>query len=114
MQRHLRLKKTSDFQRLRQDGKTWHHRALILSVVANGLPHNRYGFITSKQLGNAVIRNTLRRRLRACLANFHDGLSSGYDMVFITRRAAVELAFSELCTILQKLLSQAKLWSVAG
>lgn len=113
MQRHLRLKKTSDFQRLRQDGKTWHHRALILSVVANGLPHNRYGFIISKQIGNAVTRNKLRRRLRACLANLHDRLLSGYDMVLIARRPAVELAFTELCSVLQKHLSQANLRSLA-
>ena len=64
MQRRLRLRRKDDFARLRQHGRVWRHHMLILSVTPNGLTHNRYGFVTSKHLGKAVVRNRTRRLLR--------------------------------------------------
>jgi ribonuclease P protein component len=110
VQRPLRLKKQIDFQRLRQTGKTWHHKALILSVVANELPHNRYGFIVSKHMGKAVVRNRLRRQMRACFSSAHERLLYGYDMVVIARRPILDLAYGELCGAITRLLTQANLW----
>ena len=107
MQRHLRLRNRADFRRLRTQGKTRHHGVLVLSFVPNSLDHNRYGFIVSKRLGNAVVRNRVRRRLRTCLSVLEPQTRPGYDILLITRRPILMLQYRELLAIVHQLLQQA-------
>lgn len=93
MQRHLRLRRREDFAHLRKHGTTWRHPFLIMSVTTNALPHNRYGFITSKQLGNAVARNRTRRLLREAVRQVQPAVQTGYDIVFIARKRIVDQPF---------------------
>jgi ribonuclease P protein component len=57
----------------------------------------RVGFTVSRQVGNAVERNRVRRRLREMvrLTQGH-GLRGGHDYVLIGRRAALEAKFGEM------------------
>jgi ribonuclease P protein component len=111
VQRRLRLRDQTDFQRLRAEGRKRQHSALTLSFTPNHLPHNRYGFILGKRLGKAVIRNRLRRRLQACLRSLHVSLLQGYDVVFIPRQACLKLDYQELCGVVSGLVRQAGLWN---
>ncbi|HLA43189.1 MAG TPA: ribonuclease P protein component [Aggregatilineales bacterium] len=111
MQRHLRLKSRADFQRLRAGGRTWRQQALMMSIAPNQLPHNRYGFIVSRRLGRAVIRNRIRRRLRACIQSCEVHIKPGYDIVFITRQPAATLRYTALCEVVVELMRDAKIWN---
>ena len=54
----------------------------------------RMGFTATKRLGNAVIRNRAKRRLReAARALLPDFGSPGYDYVFIARPGVITLPF---------------------
>jgi len=110
MQRHLRLRRREDFRRLRTTGRVWRHPFFMLSVTPNGLPHNRYGFVTSKQLGNAVVRNGIRRRLRESVRRAHPYLVSGYDMALIARVPVVGQSYAVISRAVDTLLRQAGLW----
>ncbi len=95
---------------MRQHGQIWRHRLLLLSVIPNGLAHNRYGFITSKHLGNAVVRNRTRRRLREIVRHLYPSLESGYDVVFITRQPLADQSFQVVSEAVLTLFKQAGLW----
>jgi ribonuclease P protein component len=110
MQRHLRLRRWEDFRRLRATGRVWPHPFFLLSVAPNGLSYNRYGFVTSKQLGNAVVRNTIRRRLREIIRRAHPCLVSGYDMALIVRAPVVGQPYAVVDRAVVALLQQAGLW----
>jgi len=104
MQQQFRLRNKADFARLRQEGRVYHSRFFTLSLVTNGLEHNRYGTITSKQLGNAVKRNRVRRLVRESVRHFHPKFVQGFDVLFIARRdvvgqpfVAVRRTVEELC-----------------
>jgi ribonuclease P protein component len=62
----------------------------------------RIGFTVSRQVGNAVERNRVRRRLREIVrlaaqnGLAQAGMHDGHDYVLIGRRAALELPFDEM------------------
>lgn len=107
--RHLRLRRTQDFLRLRREGRRWQSGKLILNVLPNGLSHNRFGFIVSGRVGNAVVRNRLKRRLRAAIHSLLPDLSNGFDVVIIARPSAAAAAYQELVTELGRLFVSARL-----
>jgi len=107
MQRHFRLRQSRDFTRLRQEGKAFHSRWMILSVMPNGLPHNRYGFVTSKQIGKAVTRNRVRRLMREAVRLFHPQLRPGFDIVLVARQSLVEEPLAGVQRIIRELFDRA-------
>lgn len=56
----------------------------------------RFGFIISKQVGTAVVRNTVRRRLKAVCAAALAGVPQGTDVVIRALPASATASFSEL------------------
>ena len=57
----------------------------------------RVGFTVSKKVGNAVVRNRVRRRLREVVRQAPQAaMRSGHDYVLIGRRTALDLPFQRL------------------
>ncbi|QGU28063.1 ribonuclease P protein component [Microbacterium oryzae] len=56
----------------------------------------RFGFIVSKAVGNAVTRNTVRRRLKAVCAEALPGVRPGADVVIRALPSAAQATFQEL------------------
>jgi ribonuclease P protein component len=108
-ERRLRLHQPDDFARLRAGGRVFWHSALLLSLLPNDLPHNRYGFITSKQIGGAVLRNRTRRLLREAVRAYHPHLPTGYDVVMIARQGATQFTLVECKGVVESLFRQAGL-----
>ena len=64
MQRGLRLTGNKQFTKIRGQGTSAANRFLVIRYVPNGLDHSRFGFMVSRRIGNAVVRNKVKRRLR--------------------------------------------------
>jgi ribonuclease P protein component len=64
MRRSLRLRANTDFQRVRQDGRSVANPYLVLLQRRNTEGNTRFGFAVGKKIGGAVVRNRLKRRLR--------------------------------------------------
>ncbi|KRA25166.1 ribonuclease P protein component [Microbacterium sp. Root61] len=58
--------------------------------------HARFGFIVSRQVGSAVVRNTVRRRLKAVCAEALPGVQPGVDIVIRALPSAATAPFSDL------------------
>jgi ribonuclease P protein component len=56
----------------------------------------RVGFVVSKAVGNAVVRNRTKRRLRASVATRLTGIPTGLDLVVRANPAAAEATWDEL------------------
>ena len=57
----------------------------------------RFGFTVTKALGGAVVRNRIRRRLKAAVVATSGPLAqAGHDYVVVARAAAADRPFDEL------------------
>lgn len=81
-----RLKKEKDFAVVFKGGKRINGDRLFLQIFPNGLKVSRFGFVVGKTISKkATLRNLLKRRLRALVQKCLSSLSSGYDVVMVTR-----------------------------
>ena len=65
----------------------------------------RFGFAISSRLGGAVVRNRIRRRLRASADRLNrDGECRGLDVVVVARGGAAEADFQTLDATLSRLV----------
>jgi ribonuclease P protein component len=100
------LKKRADFLRLR-GGSRCPTAAFVLETKprppAEPPDQARFGFTVTKALGGAVVRNRIRRRLRALVAALaSDKARRDHDYVLIARPAALERPFADLKTGLER------------
>ena len=65
----------------------------------------RLGVTVSRKVGNAVIRNKVKRAIREWFRSERDGLADGVDVVVIARRPAVSLSGHEVRSSLNELVS---------
>lgn len=104
-----RLKQRSDFVAANAGAKV-HGAGFVLQARerGDGGPA-RVGFTVSKKVGNAVVRNRVRRRLREVVRlAAADRIQAGRDYVLIGRRAALDLPFEQLTAELAGALRRVK------
>ncbi|MDP6495253.1 MAG: ribonuclease P protein component [Dehalococcoidia bacterium] len=112
MQKELRLRKSKDFSDVYRLGRSWANDLLVLKVLAadaDGV--SRCGFAVGKRTGNAVVRNTIKRRLREAVR--HTPAKCGWDMIFIARGKARSADYHQLKTSVRGLLRRADLLAVS-
>ncbi len=107
MPRQLRLRRRKEFDAVFRQGRTWANELVVLRILPNQLDHNRYGFVTSKRLGKAVLRNLVRRRLREGLRSLP--LRPGWDVVISAKTKAARASFQELTGAVADLLAAARI-----
>lgn len=114
VRREQRLRREREFAAVYQHGRSWSNQMLAIRVLPNALPRSRFGFAVGKRVGGAVVRNTVKRRLREVVRGLR--LSDGWDVVVIARPAAAEVGFAGLRGALVSLLRRAGLLTtvVAG
>ena len=105
VRKQLRLRKRRDFDAVFQEGHVLAHSLLVLRNVPNQLQHNRYGFVTSKRLGKAVVRNRVRRRLREGVRSLTT--QPGWDIVISARIPAAQANFQQLKSAVANLFARA-------
>ncbi len=96
------LKQNHLFRRLYAKGKSRAGRELVLYCRRNGSERNRIGYTVSAKIGNAVVRNRIRRRLREAYRLNEARFVPGWDIVVVARSRAVDAPFQTLeSTLLQ-------------
>ena len=92
-----RLVRSVEFARVKSEGKTYRGRFLMLGVFEQKEEKEfRAGFVTSKRLGGAVVRNRVRRRLRDIVRTQQTRLRTGHWLVVIARPAAARATYGDL------------------
>lgn len=107
MERRFRLTKNEAVNRVRREGQTYVHKAVVLGTLPNQLDQIRIAVIASRSVGGAVQRNLAKRRIRSILREFLPELEPGFDLAIIARRPLLQEEYASLTQILRSLLEKA-------
>ena len=114
MDRRRRLVRSADFRRARVQGRSWAHPLLVLVAVRNELPHSRFGFLVSKRIGKAVVRNRVKRWMREAARGHLEQVDPGWDIVLIARSPLVDAGYWATTHALDGLLRRAGILTAGG
>ncbi len=90
-------------------GKRLSVDGLSLFYARNNTGSFRVGISVSKKLANAVKRNKLKRRIRACIMKVLKDGASGYDLVFVARRELYSAGYEQILRAVDTALHRASL-----
>jgi len=82
---HDRLRKRFEFRRLRDVARRVHTRSFVLLIARSEQPRSRLGITVSRQVGNAVRRNRVKRLLREAFRQQRSLFPDSCDLVMIAK-----------------------------
>ena len=88
------LKLHSEFQRVYQRGKNAHSTSIALFYLPLS-GEKKVGYTASKKVGNAVVRNRCKRRLRALYDELSPTLQDGW-YVFVAKKGLFDNPFEDV------------------
>jgi len=109
MKKELRIKKNKEFQEAFQKGYSFANRQFVVyALKKEGQDTFRIGLSVSKKIGNAVVRNQIKRYIRQSIFEIKDLLATENDYVIIARKPASEMDFFEVKKSLTHVLKVGK------
>ena len=70
---------------------------------------SRFGIIAGRPVGNAIIRNRAKRRVREIVRTLMPKIYPGWDIILLARKPIDEARFEELNSALNRLFKRADL-----
>ena len=110
MKKRFRVKKEKDFSAIFKEGKSFANRKFVIYRLENNEQHFRVGLSVSKKLGNAVMRNQIKRRIRHILIEHKNQLVENVDFVVIARKGVEVLDYAEMEKNLLHVLKLSKIY----
>jgi len=100
------LTKRRDFKAVFNEGVSSSSSFLVIYAKPNELSFSRLGLAVSRKIGNAVIRNRIRRLLREAMRACAQDMAKQYDFIIIARRASVEGTLNAFISNIERFLKR--------
>ncbi|NLV20937.1 MAG: ribonuclease P protein component [Syntrophomonadaceae bacterium] len=85
LNKKFRISNGEDYNYIFKNGKKIQAKFIIVFMAANHLEYDRFGIVTSKKVGNAVLRNLAKRRMRSIIQTHLSEIKPGFDLVIVAR-----------------------------
>lgn len=89
-----RLRRTREFTRVMRSGRRARGPLVHVAAVATGGAETRIGLAVSRQVGTAVVRNRVKRRLRMTMRALP--WLPGFDVVIVAQPGIDQATFQEI------------------
>lgn len=110
VQRRLRLRKKEHFAKVFKHGKSAaNHQFVVYVKPSPDAKPFRFGVSASKKIGNAVVRNRIRRRVKEIVRQMEPDIKPGVDIICIVRKPALELDYAGLKKSIHHVFKRANL-----
>lgn len=107
MKKKYHILKNEEFRAIRKKDHALVCPSLILYIHPKAMPYARFGLSVSKKLGNAVIRNHIKRQLRMIIHETVDFSTYPFDVIVIARKHYLSNDFATNKKFFEKLLFKA-------
>lgn len=98
MKKKYRIKKSDEIELVMKKGTSKANRTFIVyryKQLQPSLNQYRIAISAPKKLGNAVVRNKIKRQMRAILQQQSDQLDIGYDYFIVARPDFIQIDFKK-------------------
>jgi ribonuclease P protein component len=103
-----RLTAPEEFRQAYREGTRIANDRIIIHAISRGAGPARVGIAVRRQIGGAVRRNRVKRRIREASARTYALLPAGVDVVIVPRSAAADAPFRELVAALADVFARAR------
>ena len=106
LSKEYRLTRRNQFTYVYKKGESSPAKNLILIYVKSKSNSLKVGFSVSKKIGNSVVRNKVKRRLREAFRTRLQNIQVGYNYIVIARQGIVENSYKEIANSLEYVLKK--------
>ena len=99
-----RIKATDDFALTIKKGKAQRDQSYVIHYRANTYTYTRVGISVSSKLGNAVIRNQVKRQIRSMCDSLIEYDNHSFDIVIVAKQNYLNNSYNDNKESLRKLL----------
>lgn len=98
------LKKNEDFNRIIKENNPYKNKYFIIYLERTTDKYYHFGISVSKKIGNAVVRNKYKRRLKNIIDK--KDYQKNFNCIIILRKESLNLSFIELKDNLYKMFEK--------
>lgn len=109
MEKKYKVRSNREYRKIYDKGQSKANKHLVVFYKPNGLAYSRIGFTATKKLGNAVIRNKVRRLMKESYYQVQDKVINGYDIVILARVSANSIDYLSMKSAVSHILKISKL-----
>ena len=107
MKKNYRIRKNEEFSSIIEKKVAISSPCFLLYIDDKKLDNSRVGISVSKKLGDAVVRNKIKRQVRMMFLNIYDFNTSNIDIICIVKSKYLENSFSYNQEQLEKVIKKA-------
>ena len=100
-----RIKASDDFALTIKKGKAQRDQSFVIHYRTNELNYVRVGISVSSKIGNAVVRNHIKRQVRSMCDELIDYNQKNIDIVIVVKQPFLNRTFDDNKQSLQKILN---------
>jgi ribonuclease P protein component len=111
LQRVYRLKRRNDFRRVFRAGRSVANRQFVVYVAKRSESGPaRLGISVSRKVGNAVVRNRVKRLIKEVSRHWMEHIKSQADIVVIARNPVANMSYDQVKSSLRHVFRRARLF----
>ncbi|MEB3103237.1 ribonuclease P protein component [Ferviditalea candida] len=115
MQKKYRLVKRDDFNKVYRFGKSVANRQFVLYVMKRRETEAfRLGVSVSKKVGNAVVRNRIKRLIKEIVRANRGKIPEHYDLIIIARKPSAGMEYDQMEKSILHILRKSSLLNKEG